>query len=326
VPHPLIPGTTRPLPFKSDRSRADLRSYTREGLVHAIRDPWLAGAPVRAIKAELNRRDLRTKLFGARGKAFRDAMKIPDPRTARQATRGERAKENGEMVDDFTPGRVPSDVRRFVHKRLLRGVTGLVTGGPLAGITSFIAPDTPQPRRVQVGTEVKFRTAPFAPKAAGCPPLMKPHPVTGKCEFFFGTQPGPDDRPLRTGPGLPIGDVVMGQFGAGEMPGSEIIDRAVCRRGMVLGSDSVCYNRSQIRNADRMWPRGRRPLLTGGDMRAISTAARAGKRLEGATKRLQKIGLMKKPASRRIGRGNAGHGHVIAAPAQHLRVISEESN
>jgi len=97
----------------------------------------------------------------------------------------------------------------------------------------------------------------------------------------------------------PIGDTVMGRYGAGEVPGSMMIDRAVCRPGMVLGNDGICYNRSQITNKEREWPRGRRPLLTGGDMRAISTAARAGKRLEGATKRLQKIGLMKKPAPRR---------------------------
>jgi len=125
-----------------------------------------------------------------------------------------------------------------------------------------------------------------------CPlPLMVWDEVKGKCVFGLGDQPGPDDTP--------IGDTVMGQYGAGEVPGNHVINRAVCRRGMVLGSDGVCYNRSQISNKERAWPRGRRPLLTGGDMRAISTAARAGKRLEGATKRLQKIGLMKKPASRR---------------------------
>jgi len=91
----------------------------------------------------------------------------------------------------------------------------------------------------------------------------------------------------------------MGRYGAGLVPGTHVINRAVCLRGMVLGNDGLCYNKSQISNKEREWPRGRRPLLTGGDMRAISTAARAGRRLEGATKRLQKIGLMKKPAPRR---------------------------
>jgi len=118
--------------------------------------------------------------------------------------------------------------------------------------------------------------------------------VKGTCVFGLGEQAGRDDTP--------IGDTVMGRYGAGEQPGNMVVNRAICRPGMVLGDDGVCYNRSQISNKQREWPRGRRPLLTGGDMRAISTAARAGKRLEGATKRLQKIGLMKKPsrgASRR---------------------------
>jgi len=115
--------------------------------------------------------------------------------------------------------------------------------------------------------------------------------VNRKCVFGLGEQAGRDDTP--------IGDVVMGRYGAGEMPGNMVVNRAICRPGMVVGDDGVCYNRTQIRNSQREWPRGRRPLLTGGDMRAISVAARAGKRLERTTKRLQKIGLMKKAAPRR---------------------------
>jgi len=114
--------------------------------------------------------------------------------------------------------------------------------------------------------------------------------VRGKCVFGLGEQAGRDDTPG--------GDVVMGRYGAGEMPGNMVVNRAVCRPGMVIGDDGVCYNRSQLKNSEREWPRGRRPLLTGGDMRAISTAARAGRRLERTTKRLQKIGMMKKPAPR----------------------------
>jgi len=95
-----------------------------------------------------------------------------------------------------------------------------------------------------------------------------------------------------------VGEAVMGRYGAGLEPGSMIIDRAVCLKGMHLGNDGLCYNHSQISNKQRMWPRGRRPLLTGGEMRAITIAANAGKRLAGAQKRLQAIGLMKKPARR----------------------------
>jgi len=127
--------------------------------------------------------------------------------------------------------------------------------------------------------------------------------VEGRCVFGIGEQAGRDDTP--------IGDVVMGRYGAGEMPGNMVVNRALCRPGMVVGDDGVCYNRSQIKNSEREWPRGRRPLLTGGDMRAIATAARAGRRLERTTKRLQKIGMMKKPAPRR--RQLPAHQHQITS-------------
>ena len=127
--------------------------------------------------------------------------------------------------------------------------------------------------------------------------------VRGMCVFGLGQQAGRDDTP--------IGDVVMGRYGAGEMPGNMVVNRAICRPGMVIGDDGVCYNRTQISNRQREWPRGRRPLLTGGDMRAITVAARAGKRLDQAKKRLEKIGLMKKPAprARRITSGPSEHHH-----------------
>ena len=106
-----------------------------------------------------------------------------------------------------------------------------------------------------------------------------------------------------------VGEAVMGRYGAALEPGSQIIDRAICLRGMQLGDDGLCYNKSQITNKQRMWPAGRKPLLSGGDMRAIAIASRAGRRLEGATKRLQRMGMMKKPASRRA----LPHAHARAA-------------
>jgi len=96
-----------------------------------------------------------------------------------------------------------------------------------------------------------------------------------------------------------VGAAVMGRYGAGLTPGSKIIDRAICLRGMVVGDDGLCYNRSQIKNSERMWPRGRRPLLTGGDMRAISIASRAASRLTRTATRLQEIGLIQKPIVRK---------------------------
>jgi len=130
-----------------------------------------------------------------------------------------------------------------------------------------------------------------------------------------------DARGLCLFPGSPAGaeafggESILGQYGAGMVAGSQIVDRAVCLKGMQLGNDGVCYNKSQISNKQRMWPAGRKPLLTGGDMRAISTAARAGRRLELATKRLQKMGMMKKPTTR--GRTLRGHVARLEHASQH---------
>ena len=109
-----------------------------------------------------------------------------------------------------------------------------------------------------------------------------------------------------------VGDAVMGRYGAALQPGSQIIDRAVCLAGMQLGDDGLCYNKGAITNKQRMWPRGRRPLLTGGDMRAIGIAARAGSKMDRTTKRLRALGMMKalpKPSRSRA------HAHAKPIPA-----------
>jgi len=245
---------------------------------------------------------------------------------------------------DLSP--LPHDRRHFLHKRTFGALKTFVGSGfnPLAAAGAFLAPVRPTPPRSAVarasvfteagknlGRSTKFGqtqggrslirgiAGPRSPAGIALGfggdcfiPGQKIDPVTGKCRFFFGGQEGPDDVPLQIGAGLPGGDVVMGRYGAAETPGQMIVNRAVCRPGMIVADDGLCYNKSQIRNNQRQWPRGRRPLLTGGDMRAISTAARAGARLERTTKRLQKIGLMKKPsrpAPRRITSGSTEHHH-----------------
>ena len=234
------------------------------------------------------------------------------------------------MVELIGAGAPPNDVRFFVHKRIAGAVKGFVRGGfnPLGAVGGFIAPveapvvRRPPPRRFtarptasgaagkELGRQLKAgpgASLGLAPAAIAAPrgvslarlpclPGFKRDPVSGRCVFtFLGDRPGPDDEPLRLGPGIPVGDAVMGRFGAALTPGSKIIDRAICLRGMVVATDGLCYNRSQIKNSDRMWPRGRRPLLSGGDMRAISIAARAASRLTRTAQRLQEIGLIQKP-------------------------------
>jgi hypothetical protein len=125
-----------------------------------------------------------------------------------------------------------------------------------------------------------------------CPP--------GTWNTIFGciNKPGGDV----TGGGMVLsgGEAVMGQFGAALVPNSEQILRTNCNfpgvRGMVLGADGYCYNKSQISNKERMYPKGRRPLLTGGDMGAITKAARAAKRLQATQSKLQKMGMLKRPS------------------------------
>lgn len=232
------------------------------------------------------------------------------------------------MLDGMRGGR-PGDQRGFIHKKIARGISkvagiGALVGIPGAGavsritgafgsrgtvsrtqtarVTRFSEAEKELGRRLKLGGEL-----PSGPLAA-IPPITLPciwpfqiDPVDGQCRLFAGKQGGPDDQP--------VGEAVMGQYGAGLVPGTRAISRAVCLRGMQLGNDGVCYNKSQISNKQRMWPAGRRPLLTGGDMRAISIASRAGARLEMTTKRLQKMGMMKKAAPRRI------------APPQHQRLL-----
>jgi len=229
------------------------------------------------------------------------------------------------MIEHRSP---PHERRNFVHKRLLGAAKGFVTSGfnPLAAVGGFVAPTAPGVRRPvsrslvarpgatsaaqkKKGRALKFNgsmaaavplLALAAPTAGPCRvPGMRPDPVTGRCKFFLGDRPGPDTDVLELGPGTPVGDATMGRFGAALIPGSRIVDRAVCLRGMVLGNDGLCYNSKGFRNSDRMWPRGRKPLLTGGEMRAISVASRAATRLTNTAIRLQEIGLIKKPVARK---------------------------
>lgn len=228
----------------------------------------------------------------------------------------------------------PADERPFLHKTILRGIskvagvlpipggqvisriTGALAGG---GRGSGFVPRTELGRGITQTSQTEKRLAAAAKGLIpDLPRLPCPSPLVvapdGHCvapgsghfrEHFGGTE----------GVGvIQVGEAVMGRYGAALRPGSMLIDRAVCLKGMQVADDGLCYNKSQISNKQRKWPAGRKPLLSGGDMRAISIAARAGRRLEGATKRLQRLGMMKKPTSSRR-----------AAPHQHARPVAAVS-
>lgn len=83
--------------------------------------------------------------------------------------------------------------------------------------------------------------------------------------------------------------------GMGGWPPMEFsVSRADCGRGAVLGQDGLCYDKRSISNRQRMWPRARKPLLTGGDLNCIAKASRAANRMKTQTKRLKKLGMLPK--------------------------------
>jgi len=218
---------------------------------------------------------------------------------------------------DMHNGR-PGDVRNFIHKRIIGAVGGVIggiaRGGPISGVLGgfkgfFGGGKTPAPVTTLPVPFVQQRPAP-------CPPGFWRHP-NGDCLPLQGSPvPGMRGKIQRGLPGgatgfQEFGEAVMGQFGAALEPGFRESSTAVCPPGTVLGIDRLCYNKGDIKNKERAWPRGRKPLLTGGEMRCISIAAGAAKRLERKQKQLQKMGMLKKPsASRRRALPSGHHAHV----------------
>ena len=230
----------------------------------------------------------------------------------------------------------PGDVRGFVHRRILGGLGGLVggilSGSPLAGITGAIrgfvgggSTAVPQVTQCPPG---------FFLSGSGCVPRAQPQlSLTGPLRQQIGLQSVPGGAPFgragafaqptltqagfRESQGLAAdpaaGEAVMGRFGAGFEPTVEDIFTRRCGRGAVLGVDGLCYNKRDLRNSDRFWPRGRRPLLTGGEVRAISVASSAAKKLERKQKQLMELGLLKRPTRSRR-----------AAPAGHRAVLTHD--
>lgn len=209
----------------------------------------------------------------------------------------------------------PGDERGFIHKKILGGISTIAGVIPGGGFVSRIAGSLAGRSEKELGRRLKLgegttrtdvlRTAVPIPGFLPCIWPAVRDPVTGDC--ILGKRKGrdlPGDQP--------VGEAVMGRYGAALVPGSMPVDRAVCLRGMHLGNDGLCYNKSQISNKQRMWPRGRRPLLTGGDMRAIGIASRAGKRLDSTAKRLRALGMMKPLPKGRSGRAHA-HARPVAA-------------
>lgn len=101
------------------------------------------------------------------------------------------------------------------------------------------------------------------------------------------------------GMNLTFGEAVMGQYGAALVPARMSTETRRCPRGTVLGKDGLCYNKRDLRKDERMWNPGRKPLLTGGELNAMSIAARAARKVKARQSQLQSMGLLARPKSRR---------------------------
>ena len=230
----------------------------------------------------------------------------------------------------------PNDERHFVHKKLLGGISaisglasGIIPGASLvSGISGRLAgrgsrpspqlPSLPGSFGAFGGAFKRFSAARTA--APACPEGFELD-ENGRCartglvgraqRFVPGGKtgfafPSVVDEPTE------FGDATLGRFGAGLQPAIRSMETRVCPRGSVLGVDGLCYNKRDLRNADRFWPQGRRPLLTGGEMRCITVAARAASKIRTKTKQLQKMEMLPKATARRAPRRIAAghHAHV----------------
>jgi len=149
---------------------------------------------------------------------------------------------------------------------------------------------------------------PGTPGCPPCPPKTVPDPRGGGfCvarTSVFG---------IGRGAAADFGAAVMGQFGAALEPAVRMTDTRVCPRGTVLGMDGLCYNKRDLKNAERLWPKGRAPLLTGGEMRCISIASRAANKLARKEKQLRSMGMLPAlPKARKAKALPAGHHAHVA--------------
>lgn len=207
----------------------------------------------------------------------------------------------------------------FVHRRLFGAAKGLVRGGgsPLAALAGFAGGGgsegrsgssvVPRGRDPIPGLFVGQGPAETAGKKA-CAQRGMVIDRAGRCVNRAGISGLGPGAGLLDPLGLDLGAAVTGLFVDQTTPVSvpmigasatapfretQVVRR--CGRGNVLGIDGLCYDRKLLRKDQRMWPPGRKPLLTGGDLNAISRAARAAGRMKTQQKRLQKLGLLPKP-------------------------------
>lgn len=101
-------------------------------------------------------------------------------------------------------------------------------------------------------------------------------------------------------PGSPaggVGEYLKGDYGPAREPFFETRNIRSCNAGQVLGKDKLCYNKGAISNKERLYPVGTRPLLTGGQMRAIGIASAAESKVRTTAVRLGIVGRAPRKSS-----------------------------
>jgi len=212
----------------------------------------------------------------------------------------------------------PNDERGFIHKKLLRTISKVTSVLPIPGlgaisrITGALGGSgaTRVPSRFTAAFPGGAPRGFCPPGTAGCGPqrVVNVPGFRGRAERFFpGGSTGLMLQPTASRAQADFGAAVVGQFGAGLEPAVRSGQTRICPRGAVLATDGLCYNKRDISNKNREWPRGRRPLLTGGEMHAISIASSAARKLERKEKQLRSMGMMKQ--IRKGGRRALPSGH-----------------
>lgn len=180
------------------------------------------------------------------------------------------------MLLDRPMGRAES--RGFVHKRIIGGIGGFLTGGPAGAVGGFIGGGSPV-----IPTGPTDFSGNLAASSSACIPPFRVDPRTGRCTTpFLGSVPGPDPR------GNGSGERFDGSMHHPHAPMVVSVATRRCGRGHVLSWRGECVSKKDIRNSDRMYPKPRRPLGTPGELNAVTKAKRFSTRLVNSRKSLKK--------------------------------------
>lgn len=183
-------------------------------------------------------------------------------------------------------------------------VGGFVTGGPAGALggAALGAISSGGSRRPTVGSQVLTGVATSGMSLVSSGSSTCPQGSRGIPPFCIDLYPGGSG----SGSGVLVSQgesrrtsTMIGQSAVTPFIKNVTVHR--CAKGSVLAVDGLCYDKRTLRKDQRAWPPGRKPLLTGGDLNAIAKAARAARRMKGQQRRLEQLGLLKRPKASRGG-------------------------